>query len=42
MRSELTCLLVSLGKQYAADAPGGPWETYYAREIARHFQPSGG
>jgi hypothetical protein len=42
VRSELTCLLVSLGKQYAADAPGGPWETYYAREIARHFQPSGG
>jgi hypothetical protein len=42
VRSELTCLLVSLGKQYTADAPGEPWETYYAREITRHFQPSGG
>ena len=25
-----------------AEAPGEPWETYYAREITRHFQPSGG
>jgi hypothetical protein len=42
VRSELTCLLVSLGKQYTAGAPGEPWETCCAREIARHFQPSGG
>jgi hypothetical protein len=42
VRSELIYLLVSLDKQYTAEAPGEPWETYYAREIARHFQPSGG
>src|SRR6266550_3223511 len=42
VRSELVYLLVSLDKRYSADAPGEPWETYYAREIARHFQPSGG
>ena len=41
MRSELIYLLVSLDKRYTADAPGELWETYYAREIARHFQPSG-
>ena len=41
VRSELIYLLVSLGKRYTAEAPGEPWETYYAREIARHFQPSG-
>jgi hypothetical protein len=32
-RSELTYLLVGLDKQYAAEAPGEPWETYYARQI---------
>src|SRR5215475_1057828 len=32
-RSELTYLLVGLAKQYAAEAPGEPWETYYARQI---------
>jgi hypothetical protein len=37
VRSELIYLLVSLDKKYTADAPGEPWETYYAREIARHF-----
>ena len=41
VRSELIYLLVSLDKQFTAEAPGEPWETYYAREIARHFQPSG-
>ena len=41
VRSELIYLLVSLDKQYTAEAPGEPWPTYYAREIARHFQPSG-
>jgi hypothetical protein len=24
----------------AAEAPGEPWETYYARQILRHFRPS--
>ena len=41
VRSELIYLLVSLDKQYTAEAPGEPWETYYAREITRRFQPSG-
>jgi len=41
VRSELIYLLVSLDKQYTAEVPGEPWETCYAREITRHFQPSG-
>jgi hypothetical protein len=41
VRSELIYLLVSLDKQYSADAPGGSWETCYARAITRHFRPSG-
>jgi hypothetical protein len=32
-RSELTYLLVGLDRQYAAEAPGEPWELYYARRI---------
>jgi hypothetical protein len=40
--SELTYLLVSLDKQYTAEAPGEPWENYYAGRILRHFRPSGG
>jgi hypothetical protein len=32
-RSELTYLLVGLGRQYTAEAPGEPWEAYYARRI---------
>ena len=32
-RSELTYLLVGLDKQYTAEAPGEPWEAYYARRI---------
>ena len=32
-RSELTYLLVGLDRQYAAEAPGEPWEPYYARRI---------
>ncbi|HUN36716.1 MAG TPA: hypothetical protein VMU95_32370 [Trebonia sp.] len=39
--SELTYLLVSLDKQYTADGPDEPWESYYAERILRHFQPSG-
>jgi hypothetical protein len=42
VRSELIYLLVSLDKQFTAEAPSEPWETYYARQILRHFQPSGG
>jgi hypothetical protein len=42
VRSELIYLLVSLDRQFTAEAPGEPWETCYARQILRHFQPSGG
>jgi hypothetical protein len=31
----------SLDKHYTAEAPGEPWETYYARQILRHFRTSG-
>ena len=41
VRSELIYLLVSLDRQYTAEAPGEPWETWYARQILRHFRPSG-
>jgi len=41
VRSELIYLLVSLDKQYTAEAPGELWETCYARQILRHFRPSG-
>jgi len=37
VRSELIYLLVSLDKQYTAEQPGEPWESYYARGILRHF-----
>jgi hypothetical protein len=40
VRSELIYLLVSLDKQFTAEAPGEPWESYYARQIQRHFRPS--
>jgi hypothetical protein len=40
VRSELVYLLVSLDKQYTADHPGEPWESYYARRILDHFRPS--
>ena len=41
VRSELVSLLVSLDKQYTAEAPGEPWETYQARRILRHFRLAG-
>jgi hypothetical protein len=44
VRSELIYLLVSLDKQYTAEDPGEPWESYYARQILSHFRspdPSG-
>jgi hypothetical protein len=33
VHSELLYLLVSLDKRFTAEAPGEPWETYYARQI---------
>ena len=41
VRSELIYLLVSLDKQFVAEDPGGPWETYYARRILSHLRPAG-
>jgi hypothetical protein len=41
VRSELIYLLVSLDKQYTSETSGEPWETYYARQILRHFRRSG-
>jgi hypothetical protein len=40
VRSELTFMLVSLGKQYSAEDPSEPWEAYYARQIIDHFRPN--
>jgi hypothetical protein len=37
VRSELTWLLVRLGKEYTERRPDQRWEDYYARELARHF-----
>ena len=42
VRSELTYLLVSLDKQYTAEQPAEPWESYYARQILSHFQSPDG
>ena len=42
VRSELTYLLVSLDKQYTAENPGEPWESYYAQRILSHFGRSAG
>jgi len=41
VRSEPIYLLVSPDEHYTAEAPGEPREICYARQILRHFQPSG-
>ena len=41
VRSELTYLLVSLGKEDTAAQPGEPWEAYYAQRMLAHFSPPG-
>jgi hypothetical protein len=33
--------IVTLDKQFTAEAPDEAWETCYARQILRHFRPSG-
>jgi hypothetical protein len=38
VRSELIYLLVSLDKQFIAEHPGEPWESYYAPRILSHFE----
>jgi hypothetical protein len=40
VRSELTWLLVSLDREYAAAKAETPWPHYYAERIVKHF--SGG
>ncbi len=39
VRSELVYLLVGLDKEYTANQPGEPWETYYAQRLLGHFSP---
>jgi hypothetical protein len=38
VRSELVYLLVSLDKEYTAEEPGEPWQSYYAHRITDHFR----
>ena len=40
-RSELVCELVLLDRQYAADAPDVPWESYYAARLLDRFAAAG-
>jgi hypothetical protein len=40
VRSELTWLLVRLGKEVAERQPPEPWEQYYAKAIVEHFTPA--
>ena len=42
VRSEVTYLLVSLDKEYAAAQPDQPWEDYYAQRILDHLSSPGG
>src|SRR5207247_11433742 len=41
VRSELVYLLVGLDKEYTANQPGEPWETYYAQRLLTHFSQQG-
>ena len=41
VRSEVIYLLVSLDRQFTAEQPGEPWESYYARRILSHFETAG-
>jgi hypothetical protein len=40
VRSELIYMLVSLDKQYTAEQPQEPWESYYSRQLVAHFSPT--
>jgi hypothetical protein len=42
VRSELVYMLVGLDKQYTADSPAEPWESYYASRLLDHFRPATG
>lgn len=41
VRSELVYLLVGFDKEYTANQPGEPWETYYAQRLLAHFSSQG-
>jgi hypothetical protein len=38
VRSELTWMLVQLGKDYEAQSPPEPWENWYAERLVQHFR----
>jgi len=40
VRSELTWLLVQLGKDYAREEPSEPWPEWYAPRMVEHFAGS--
>jgi hypothetical protein len=42
VRSELVYMLVGLDKQYTAEGPAEPWESYYASRLLDYFRPSTG
>jgi hypothetical protein len=37
VRSELTCQLVSLDREYTAAGTGQPWERFYAERLVQAF-----
>jgi hypothetical protein len=37
VRSELTYMLVKLGRDYEAESPDESWEDYYAKRLLEHF-----
>jgi hypothetical protein len=37
VRSELTCLLVGLDKEFVQTKPSGRWEDFYAARLMRQF-----
>ena len=40
VRSELVYVLVKLDKDYGAEQPAEPWESYYALRLLEHFDGS--
>jgi hypothetical protein len=38
VRSHLVQALVELDRRHSADAPGEPWEQWYATRLVEHFQ----
>jgi len=40
VRSELTCMLVSLDKRFTREIPAGAWEDSYAEQLVAYFSPA--